>query len=117
MKALSNKSVIESYFKSFSAGDIESVLHIFHPDCLIVSVRDAARANGQLHGTYRTRNQAADFLANISRLFNIKSFEVETITEGDNNVVYANGTFAHEVKRPVSYSLAHGCKGALLKTV
>ena len=98
MKALSNKSVIESYFKAFSAGDMESVLQIFHPDCLIISVRDAARSNGQLHGTYHTRNQASDFLANISRLFNTKSFEVETITEGDNNVVYANGTFAHEVK-------------------
>ena len=98
MKKLSNKSVVEGYFKAFGQGDMDKVLEIFHPECLIVSVKEGVRAEGQLHGSYHTRSQAKNFLANISNLFETRSFEVESIMEGENNVVYANGTFTHEVK-------------------
>lgn len=98
MKELSNKTVIENYFNAFSKGDIAAVLRIFHPECLIVSVREGERGNGQLHGSYRSRAEASEFLANISRLFETKSFTVESIMEGNKHVVYANGTFVHKVK-------------------
>ncbi|MEO1053616.1 MAG: nuclear transport factor 2 family protein [Bacteroidota bacterium] len=98
MKKLSNKSVVEGYFDAFGKGDMDRVLEIFHPQCLIVSVKEGDRAEGQLHGSYHTRNQAKDFLANIANLFTTKSFQVESIMDGDDNVVYANGTFTHEVK-------------------
>ncbi len=98
MKKLSNKSVVEAYFDAFSKGDMNKVLEIFHPECLIVSVKEGARIKDQLHGSYQGRSQAKDFLANIANLFDTKSFQVESIMEGDNDVVYANGTFSHEVK-------------------
>ena len=98
MKKLSDKAVVEAYFNAFGLGDKERILEIFHPDCLIVSVKEGDRAKGQLHGSYRTREQAEDFLDNIARLFDTKSFQVESIMEGQGHVVYANGTFTHEVK-------------------
>ena len=98
MKKLRNKSVVEGYFDAFSKGNMDRVLTIFHPECLIVSVKEGDRAEGQLHGSYQTREQAKDFLANIAHLFDTKSFQVESIMEGEQNVVYANGTFTHKVK-------------------
>ena len=98
MKKLSNKSVVERYFDAFGEGNMDKVLKIFHPDCLIVSVKEGDRIAGQLHGSYRTRSQAEDFLANIANLFETRSFEVESIMNGDDNVVYANGKFTHMVK-------------------
>jgi len=95
---MSNKSVVENYFEAFSTGDLERVLRIFHPDCLIVSVHERVRKAGQLHGAYRSRAQAREFLDNIAGLFETQHFEVATIMEGDNNVVYASGTFIHKVK-------------------
>ena len=98
MKSLSNKSVVESYFKAFGKGGMDEVLKHFHPECLIVSVREGERAPGQLHGTYRTREEARDFLANINRLFEVREFNIESVMEGAGDVVYANGTFTHLVK-------------------
>ncbi|MEL7425626.1 MAG: nuclear transport factor 2 family protein [Bacteroidota bacterium] len=98
METLSNRAVVENYFSAFGAGDMEAVLSIFHPDCLIVSVREGKRENGQLHGTYQSRTEAKEFLANITALFETKSFVVESVMEGTSNVVYANGTFAHELR-------------------
>ncbi|MCR9253714.1 MAG: nuclear transport factor 2 family protein [bacterium] len=98
MTKLSNKSVVKAYFEAFSRGDMEKVLETFHPQCLIVSVKEGSRKNGQLHGSYQTRSEAKEFLKNISDLFITKSFEVESIMSGENEVVYANGTFTHEVK-------------------
>lgn len=98
MEKWNNKSVVENYFTAFSKRDMQAVLAIFHPECLIMSVREGERKNGQLHGSYQSRSQAIVFLANIARLFDTKSFVVESIMEGDANVVYANGTFTHQVK-------------------
>lgn len=98
METRSNKSVIENYFKAFSTGDLAAVLRIFHPECLIVSVHEGSRMHGQLHGAYRSRTQAKEFLENIANLFETQRFEVASVMEGDNNVVYANGTFLHKVK-------------------
>jgi len=98
MKNSENINVIENYFNAFSKGDMEEVLKIFHPNCLIVSVREGKRLLGQLHGSYMTRIEAKVFLENIQSLFVPKNFEVETIMEGKNNVVYANGTFSHIVR-------------------
>ena len=98
MKKLSNKSVVEGYFDAFSKGNMDRVLEIFHPDCLIVSVKEGDREPGQLHGTYQSREEARQFLANIANLFVTKSFQVDSIMEGDDHVVYANGNFTHEVK-------------------
>ncbi len=98
MEKLSNKSVVEGYFDAFSKGDVDKVLDTFHPECFIVSVREGNRQKGQLHGSYKSRTQAKDFLINITNLFETKSFQVESIMEGQDNVVYANGTFTHKVK-------------------
>ena len=92
------KKVVESYFKAFGNGDMESVLNHFHPDCFIVSVKDDLRDEGQLHGSYRGKNEASVFLSNIARLFETKSFDVDLVSETEGDVVYANGSFAHEVK-------------------
>ena len=98
MDKLSNKSVVEKYFHAFGRGDMAKVLEAFHPECLIVSVKEGKRAKGQLHGSYHSRAQAKEFLENIANLFETRSFQVESIMEGDEQVVYANGTFTHEVK-------------------
>ena len=98
MKNLSNKAVVEGYFEAFGQGNMASVLDHFHPDCLIVSVREGERTPGQLHGSYQTTVEARDFLANIAHLFKTESFDVNSIMEGDEDVVYANGQFAHQVK-------------------
>ena len=63
-----------------------------------MSVREGKRLPGQLHGSYFTKQEAKVFLANIHALFIPQSFEVESITEGADNVVYANGTFSHLVR-------------------
>ena len=98
MKKLSDKSVVEAYFDAFSKADMDRVLEIFHPDCLIVSVKEGERAPGQLHGSYQGREEARQFLANIASLFITKSFQIDAIMEGHDHVVYANGDFTHEVK-------------------
>ncbi len=98
MDKLSNKSVVERYFHAFGRGEMAKVLETFHPDCLIVSVKEGERAKGQLHGSYHSRSQAKEFLENITHLFDTRSFQVESIMEGDGQVVYANGTFTHAVK-------------------
>jgi ketosteroid isomerase-like protein len=98
MKTMSNKSVIESYFAAFGKGNMESVLDHFHPDCLIVSVREGKRVPGQLHGSYQSKDQAKDFLANISNLFEVRAFNIESVMEAESDVVYANGSFTHLVK-------------------
>jgi ketosteroid isomerase-like protein len=98
MKNSKNKEVIENYFKAFGKGNTEAILQIFHPACFIMSVREGERLPGQLHGSYHTRKEARTFLSNIQALFIPQSFEVESITVGEDNVVYANGTFSHFVK-------------------
>ncbi|MDO5980971.1 nuclear transport factor 2 family protein [Flavivirga spongiicola] len=89
--------VVQDYFKAFQNGDIDNVLNLFHDNCLIVSVKDQEREKEQLHGTYRTKEEATQFIANIINLFNTKEFVVERVV-GNENVVFANGKFTHEVK-------------------
>jgi len=98
MDKLSNKSVVAQSLNAFRKADLASILKIFPPECLIVSVREGDRKGGQLHGSYRTRKQAKNFLTNIIDLFDTKEFHVETIMDSEKNVVYANGTFTHKVK-------------------
>lgn len=95
----SNQSikVVEDYFKAFQQGKSNQVLELFHDDCLIVSVKDENRPKKQLHGTYRTKLEAQQFIANIMALFNTQKFDVERIVAQD-NIVFANGSFVHEVK-------------------
>jgi len=98
MKNSTNKQVVASYFEAFGRGDMEAVRQHFHPNCKIVSVRDGSRKSGQLHGTYHGTDEAKTFLGNISRLFDTQSFEVLSLMEAEDNVVYAHGSFAHTVK-------------------
>ena len=77
---------------------MESVLNVFHPDCYIVSVKEEERPTEQLHGIYRTRREARQFLNNIVSLFETKEFIVETVVEASDNLVIAKGTFSHLVK-------------------
>ncbi|WP_020528876.1 nuclear transport factor 2 family protein [Flexithrix dorotheae] len=93
-----NSEVIKSYFRAFQEGDVASILDSFHPDCYIVSVKEEERPKNQLHGIYRTKDEAKQFLTNISNLFNTKSFYVEQVSSYGENMVVANGTFSHEVK-------------------
>ncbi len=94
----SNKEVVQNYFKAFQRGDLEAVLNTFHPDCYIVSVKEEERPTEQLHGIYRTREEAKQFLKNIVTLFDTKDFTVETVVEAEGNVVVSKGTFSHLVK-------------------
>ena len=94
----SNKVVVQNYFKAFQSGDLEGVLNIFHPSCYIVSVKEEERPTEQLHGIYRTREEAKQFLENIVNLFETKDFTVDTLYEAEGNVVIAKGTFSHLVK-------------------
>lgn len=94
----SNKEVVESYFNAFTSGNLDQVLQIFHPACYIVSVKEEDRKDGQLHGIYRTRNEAKQFLNNIVDLFETKSFVVDTIVESEGDLVISKGTFSHLVK-------------------
>ena len=93
-----NKPVVASYFEAFGRGDMEAVLSHFHPNCKIVSVRDTSRVKGQLHGSNTGLEEAQTFLSNIARLFETESFEVKSLMEAEDHVVYAHGSFAHKVK-------------------
>ncbi|RKE98134.1 nuclear transport factor 2 family protein [Ichthyenterobacterium magnum] len=92
-----NITIVQDYFKAFQQGNINQVLDAFHNDCLIVSVRDESRKKNQLHGTYRTKESAKQFLQNIVDHFNTEEFIVDKII-AENNVVFANGKFRHKVK-------------------
>nr|WP_299214363.1 NAD(P)H-dependent oxidoreductase [uncultured Allomuricauda sp.] len=94
----SNKEVVQNYFTAFQKGDLEAVLGTFHPDCYIVSVKEEERPKEQLHGIYRTREEAKQFLKNIVTLFETKDFSVETMVEAEGNLVISKGTFSHLVK-------------------
>lgn len=93
-----NKEVVESYFNAFTQGDLEQVAQIFHPDCYIVSVKEEERKDGQLHGVYRTREEAKIFLNTIVSLFETKEFLVDMVVESEGNLVISKGTFSHLVK-------------------
>lgn len=94
----SNIEVVQDYFNAFKNGDMEHVLNAFHPDCYIVSVKEEERPKEQLHGIYRTKEEAKQFLNNITSLFNTKDFTVNIIASAGDNLVMSNGTFSHEVK-------------------
>ena len=93
-----NKQVVAGYFEAFGQGDMEAVRAHFHPDCTIISVRAGSRVEGQLHGSYKGLEEAKTFLGNIASLFDTQSFEVKSLMEAEENVVYAHGSFAHKVK-------------------
>ena len=93
-----NVEVVQDYFNSFQNGNMKQVLNSFHPDCYIVSVKEEERPKEQLHGIYRTKEEAKQFLNNITSLFNTKDFTVNHIASTGDNLVMANGTFSHEVK-------------------
>lgn len=93
-----NKEVVLGYFEAFGQGDMEAVWNYFHSDCYIVSVRAGERASGQLHGSYQGKEQARTFLSNITHLFNTQKFQVHSVMDAEDQVVYAHGEFAHQVK-------------------
>lgn len=93
-----NKEVVASYFTAFTNGNLDEVLQIFHPNSYIVSVKEEARSTEQLHGIYRTRDEAKQFLKNIVSLFETKEFTVDTLVEAEGNLVIAKGKFSHLVK-------------------
>jgi NAD(P)H-dependent FMN reductase/ketosteroid isomerase-like protein len=93
-----NVEVVQDYFNSFQNGNMKQVLNSFHPDCYIVSVKEEERPKEQLHGIYRTKDEAKQFLNNITSLFNTKDFTLKHISSAGDNLVIANGTFSHEVK-------------------
>lgn len=94
----SNREVVESYFKAFANGNLDEILNIFHPNTYIVSVKEEERPIEQLHGIYRTREEAKQFLKNIVSLFETKEFTVDTVVEAKGNLVIAKGKFSHLVK-------------------
>ncbi|WP_187388362.1 nuclear transport factor 2 family protein [Seonamhaeicola marinus] len=98
IKKKQNAQVVQDYFKNFQVGDVEGVLNSFHPNCYIVSVKEEERPKEQLHGIYRTREEAKQFLKNIVTLFDTKAFIVERVVEAEDNLVIAMGTFSHLVK-------------------
>lgn len=93
-----NIEVVKEFFNSFQQGNMEQVLNSFHLDCYIVSVKEEERLKEQLHGIYRTKEEAKQFLNNITSLFNTKEFTVNKIVSAGDNLVMSNGTFSHEVK-------------------
>ena len=93
-----NVEVVQDYFNSFQNGNMKQVLNSFHPDCYIVSVKEEERPKEQLHGIYRTKDEAKQFLNNITSLFNTKDFTLKHISSVGDNLVMSNGTFSHEVK-------------------
>jgi NAD(P)H-dependent FMN reductase/ketosteroid isomerase-like protein len=93
-----NVEVVQDYFNSFQNGNMKQVLNSFHPDCYIVSVKEEERPKEQLHGIYRTKDEAKQFLNNITSLFNTKDFTLKHISSAGDNLVMSNGTFSHEVK-------------------
>lgn len=93
-----NVEVVQEYFNGFQNGDMKQVLNSFHPDCYIVSVKEEERPKEQLHGIYRTKDEAKQFLNNITSLFNTKDFTVEHVLSAGKNMVMASGTFSHELK-------------------
>lgn len=92
-----NSIVVQNYFNAFEKGAILYILDSFHPDCKIISVRDGQREKHQLHGTYKGKENAKQFLENIFNHFETKLFTVEKII-AEENLVFAYGQFLHKVK-------------------
>ena len=59
-----NILIVQNYFNAFKKGNMDEVLNAFHKDCLIVSVRQEKRTKQQLHGIYKTKEEAKQFVQN-----------------------------------------------------
>lgn len=107
-------AVVKAYFSAFQKGDMKKVLGSFHQDCLIVSVREEEREREQLHGTYRTKEEAKQFIENLKNRFSTREFTVETVI-GEGAIVFANGKFAHEVKATGKLFLSDWAQRCIIK--
>jgi len=92
-----NILVVQNYFNAFKKGNMDEVLNAFHKDCLIVSVRQEKRTKQQLHGIYKTKEEAKQFVQNLISYFNPKEFVIDKII-GDKEIVFSNGSFVHQLK-------------------
>ncbi|HYD39676.1 MAG TPA: nuclear transport factor 2 family protein [Anaeromyxobacter sp.] len=88
---------VRRFFAAFAAGDLERVVDAFHHRAEIVAVREGARAAGELHGTYRGRPGAREFVNALGRLLDTQAFDVDEVI-GAGHVAYASGTFHHRVR-------------------
>jgi hypothetical protein len=89
--------VVKAFFAAFGRGDLAALVDSFHQQTSIVAVRDAERSDHQLYGTYRGREGASEFIANLGKTFDTKAFDVANVI-GDGDVAFANGTFTHALK-------------------
>ncbi|MBJ6760417.1 nuclear transport factor 2 family protein [Myxococcaceae bacterium JPH2] len=89
--------VLKGFFDAFGKGDADGVVNSFHPDALIVAVRKGDRKGEQLHGSYKGKDGAKEFVTNLGKNFDTKAFSVEHLI-GDGDVAYASGAFVHNIR-------------------
>jgi len=92
-----SKEVVQGFFTAFGNGDFNGIVNSFHDSCTVVAIRDSQRSDNQIYGTYKGKDGAKTFLANLGSAFDTKAFTVENVI-GDGDVSFANGKFTHIVK-------------------
>jgi ketosteroid isomerase-like protein len=92
-----SKEVVQGFFTAFGNGDFNGVINSFHDSCTVTAIRDSQRNESQIYGTYRGKEGAKTFLANLGNAFDTKAFTIENII-GEGSVSFANGKFMHVVK-------------------
>src|SRR6187399_2071651 len=85
-----SKEVLQGFFTAFGNGDFNGIVNSFHDSCTVVAIRDSQRSDNQIYGTYKGKDGAKTFLANLGSAFDTKAFTVENVI-GDGNVSFANG--------------------------
>lgn len=96
-KAKQSKEVVQDFFSAFGNGDFDGVVNSFHDSCTVIGIRDSERSGDQIYGTYKGKDGAKTFLANLGKTFDTKAFTVEHVI-GEGDVSFANGKFTHVVK-------------------
>lgn len=98
MEKFETNNAVKDFFAAFGAGDFQSILDTFHPEVTITAIREAKRENAELYGTYKGSEGVASFLKNLGNTFDSKLFEIQNIVS-QGYITFANGSFAHQVKR------------------
>jgi uncharacterized protein len=95
--AQASSETVKQFFAAFGKGDVEGIVGTFDPAATIVAVRAGEREHDELYGSYRGKQGAREFVANLGRTFDTQAFSVDAIlAEGD--TAFARGSFTHKVK-------------------
>ncbi len=88
--------VVRGFFAAFSKGDLEGVATV-HPDARVVAIREGARRNEDIYGSYAGKEGARAFVAMLGKSFDTQAFSVDGVV-GEGDIAFASGRFTHRLK-------------------